>query len=601
MGRCISRILLAVIFLATLPVADGQTTDSSPPSTPEEATQKFEKAASESDPLQQNHGMFQWAFSLNEALVRRLLDGLKTKEDRVSGLMFTVLIARLASLDPRASVDYALSTTNPGLRTVAIAAAFSSWSRSESEAAFSYISKMPKGSSRQSAVAVSVMSLVNADPDKAVSLSKKYLTEEDTAPVEPILNMAAAKDDSQKAAESALLIRERDPRNSALYMAMRKWVAKDQPAALAWAESQRTQDNRELALSAVITFWSEQDPAAAARYLIRQPESDRRNLLLGNVISELLKKDGTAATTWIPQMPPGEAKARAIESTLEWWGKKDPKAAANFALTLPPEQINYSGMWHLLSPLVKADLPTAIAFAEKLPPGEQKGWAVRHIGGYWSEKDPRQAAEFCLRNGGGENVDDAICEVAENWVRKDFSEAKSYMESLPPGQVRVMFLRSLMRIWFGTDPKAAAAYASALSEANRRGSAYFIAYDWAKVDPTAAADWSLNLPEPNTRYQGAAFVFGNWLKADPYAASVWMGKLKSGPDRNRIIYYFAYDVAYLDPANAAKWAITIDEPELRDTTLFRVMQAWVRMDATAAKEWLRKAELDQEWKNQFLR
>lgn len=598
--KALFHLLVIVLLFLSGSVVYSQTAPP-PPATPEEVIQHFQKARADIDPLKQNYGMMQLAVGLDESLTRQTLDLLKSKKEPSLGMLYCLLISRLVEFNPRASVDYALVVPQDGLKSVTIAAAFTAWAPRDPEASLAFIAKMSTGSSRQYAVASAMNSLLRVDSEKAIRLGHQFLTEQDLAPLSHVISMAAAKSNPKKTAEEALLVKDRNSRANSLYGALREWTGKDRAAALAWAESLPEREDRDDAVGYVVRLWVEKDAPAAARYAVNLPDNESRTPVLSGVISEWCRTDRDAAVAWVTSLPKGKPKANAIEAIIQYWAPKDAQGAAAFALSQPLELLNTNAVMSLLEPLTKIDLNASIDFIQKLPPGDEQDWAIRTVGVKWSEKDPRAAAEFCKVNGSESTILNTMGGITDNWIKKDFSEAKLYMEMLPPGEARVGMLLSLMHHQFQTDPAGAAAYVKSLSEANRRGSAYYVAYTWFKVDPEAAADWTMTLPESKARYLGASQVLTDWTKKDPYKASLWLGKLTTGPDRNRVIYAFARKAAEVDPANAAKWAVTISEPDLKESTLFAVMQTWMRIDSDAAKSWLRGADLPQELKTRLVR
>ena len=71
-------------------------------------------------------------------------------------------------------------------------------------------------------------------------------------------------------------------------------------------------------------------------------------------------------------------------------------------------------------------------------------------------------------------------------------------------------------------------------------------------------------------------------------------ELPAGPDSDPARMTFARQVSDLDPESALRWAETISEPALRESTIDHVFGAWRARDAAAAQSFLQKATWPEE-------
>lgn len=587
-------------IILTAPVGQAQT-----PPTPVAAgdvEKKFRAAMAETDPLQRNMQMMQLAVAIDEPTARTVLDSTTSNPDPKMMMLRVLLISRLSSLNPTLGVDYALKVPGDDLgpRSVAISAAFNAWASKEPEKAIEYISKMPRGKSRQHAVAVAVQTALKADPVKATQLARALLTEDDLRDIAHLLSYANAENDSRKAAEDALKNQGPDARDNALYAALKVWTQKDRPAAMTWAQCLPKDNDRKRAMNLIVGFWSETDPPAAARFALNLSESDDSALLIHTIVSNWSKLDRPAAAAWIKAQPEGRFRLSAVEALLDDWSRTDVKAALAFAQSVGDSSLTFNALMRVLAPLVKSDLPAALDWLQKMPPGKSQDWAIRTVATEWAQQDPRAAAEFAKKNGSEDAILNTMSVIAEAWIKKNYNEAFAYMEALPPGEARNGMLSSILTQWMKTDPKAAIAYMEALSVDNRRGSAYLLAIDIAMVDPKAAAQWATTLPLYSSRMRALDAVLNQWNLTDPNGAAQWLGAREKGWERDNLTREFAKKIADQDPASAMKWASSIEDTDLRKISQFEVLQTWVRLDAATARAWLKTSDLPQETKDKFL-
>ncbi len=100
-------------------------------------------------------------------------------------------------------------------------------------------------------------------------------------------------------------------------------------------------------------------------------------------------------------------------------------------------------------------------------------------------------------------------------------------------------------------------------------------------EPEAMLDWmsgqnSSKLPD----------TLVSWAETDVNAAGTWLGEQEASPIRDKAIAAFAGKANKLDPEAAAVWTLEIQDESMRQNTLRRVVKKWKGMDSPAAEKWV---------------
>jgi hypothetical protein len=109
----------------------------------------------------------------------------------------------------------------------------------------------------------------------------------------------------------------------------------------------------------------------------------------------------------------------------------------------------------------------------------------------------------------------------------------------------------------------------------------------AAEDPGCWISWlSARFPEPSRNR--VRQLMKNWTRSDYPAATAWLGGIPDGPFRREATAVYAETVAPYYPAEAATWAITLDEGDKRTALLRRIHSSWQKKDAAGAAEFARQ-------------
>jgi hypothetical protein len=76
--------------------------------------------------------------------------------------------------------------------------------------------------------------------------------------------------------------------------------------------------------------------------------------------------------------------------------------------------------------------------------------------------------------------------------------------------------------------------------------------------------------------------------------------LGAGPSRDVAVSAYARRIVSSEPQNAAAWAETIENQNVRETQVTSIVSAWLRTDPTGAAAWLSHSSLSAEARARLL-
>jgi hypothetical protein len=188
--------------------------------------------------------------------------------------------------------------------------------------------------------------------------------------------------------------------------------------------------------------------------------------------------------------------------------------------------------------------------------------------------------------------------VINGWWRADPRAAEAYvashLDTLGPQTIMAM-----TRQLFNQDPQQAKDWVAGLERPEvRRSASYFIATQLVASDPKAAGDWATSLPR-EVRRAAIDGVINAWVRKDSQEAAQWLNTL-TGPPRDDAINAYSSAVAPRDPAAALIWAASVADEKMRETSMDRIAETWIRRNPTEARAWIQSSGLQDSEKTRLL-
>jgi hypothetical protein len=374
--------------------------------------------------------------------------------------------------------------------------------------------------------------------------------------------------------------------------------------------------------------------------------SERTRVLLGNiktvpfqelygVLMNCSAEERAQMAQQLADLPPGRESKVKISTFFKAWAHLDSIAAMTAAVSFKAAEARNSAMSAVIS---GSDGISAGALAgmidhlapETLPAVEKIKFLNRALS-KWSEVDPVAAAGFLDASpSAGKGLLGARVTIAGNWAESDPEAALAWVQTHAEGRELATVMSGVINGWWHTDPRAAEAYvashldtlgqqtiinltrqlisqdvqqakdwAAALPNVEaRRRTGYFIAAQLASSDPKAAGDWAASLPD-DVRRTVIDGVINTWIRKDPQEAAQWLNTL-AGPPRDEAVTAFSSAIAPKDPAAALTWAATVSDARLRDVSMQRIAEGWIRRNSTQARAWIQTSGLPDAEKTRLL-
>lgn len=279
-----------------------------------------------------------------------------------------------------------------------------------------------------------------------------------------------------------------------------------------------------------------------------------------HLIEQWAEIDPRAAIAFARTQLTGDRQAQAVSAVIAIWGKNDPAAA---------------WAW------VGKEMPTATYHFDTLLEvfGKQSTELAAQYAAQYAFSHPDAAIEVNLA---------ALMGVT---YRGDFSGALTFIKTNAPLDpvLRANLNNFLAGQWGRVAPTAAAAWVMSLPEGTERAQALIgLGESWSDVDPAGAAAFASNLPEGESRSLAMRQAIGKWVTADPNAAREWVMKSNATQDFDTALEAIATQNNFMsrEPAHAAVWATGIFDEKLRAKTLGTVLFNWYMVDQKAATAYL---------------
>ena len=252
-----------------------------------------------------------------------------------------------------------------------------------------------------------------------------------------------------------------------------------------------------------------------------------------------------------------------VSEALAGWAIRDSEAAIAWAEKNHPD--NADGNNPLLIGIVKGlaetNLQNADALMKSLPSGSAR----------W------QASTFLAQEYSKGSIEDAV-----RWA-ESYPDDDSRMRETIVGQVGANLAKR--------DLQATAAWASTMQNepAAERVMENVITH-WVSQSPEEAAQWVNNLEESHQKTFAMRALANRWAIKDPVATAEWINQLPSSANSDLAINEFVNRIRLQDPEGAAGWANSIQDEELREKALKRVIDGWKETAEPSQLEMWKKAQ-----------
>jgi hypothetical protein len=257
----------------------------------------------------------------------------------------------------------------------------------------------------------------------------------------------------------------------------------------------------------------------------------------------------------------------------------------------------YDVITNLYQKWVEIDPEAALQHAESLA-GKDRKTALNAVLSAWAVKKPHEVIAWIEENGAGESFQSPVYAALRAIAREDPEEAINLIsanKALRGGgralgsDGRVVSMAQvdpgfLYGIWAEKDPRAAAAKALSIPNAQERGNAIrSLAREWSGQDPLAAWEWAEAIESPRMREDLLEMIIGSVMaEGDTRQAIALLGGMPTGKGRSGALDKIATHLAVSDPRSAFDFVKSQIQTSGDEEAYSSVLSQWARTDPTRA-------------------
>jgi hypothetical protein len=255
----------------------------------------------------------------------------------------------------------------------------------------------------------------------------------------------------------------------------------------------------------------------------------------------------------------------------------------------------------LMDVSARADPAAALAWAQQLPNEADRNTAIETTLNELSSREPKRAIEMAKTALVGPARERAVARALQILASTDPVAASKLISELPPGETQTMTAGTIARGLALQDVNAAVAWVRTLTiDFSQWIALNNVLTVWAQKDPAAAMRYVLDLP-PGQGQEFAATHLASLIGANHQDAIAWAEALPPDTTRAATFAMIASIWAQRAPADAVRWAASLNEDPQAPNAIGGAYSYWLLQDATAARAWLETAAIPKETKAQLMR
>lgn len=604
-------------------------------------------------------------------LVADLADAQASTPGYAYTLEISTACSRWAAIDPDAALRFVLSAKQASFRNAAITSLLAGIAVDNPELAQAKLASIRDPQLRASARTGLCNALATSQPDAWLAMIKDDPSLARNVSLTGIVGEWAIDDPEAAAKRIAQL--PSSVRGDGISSLAKIWASKDSNAALAWANSLTDGSQRNKALGAIAGGMAAHDPDGALATLEGMSAAARRTGL-ASIFQTLADQDFGSAIDRANSLSDPTDQRNAIlmligrSSSGDYYYGRDAGQIASVIAKLPAGMLREQALDQLGSRLASAsreecetilqgyseaerqkveknmvqsmsyyDPTRALEIYDSLPTGKADSYAIQSIFSSLASKDPEAAIKLALSRKNPAEQTRAVSIALAHMTASNPESAQRQFAALPAGPTRDAALQSMASSWGSSDADAAQQWASSLPAEERTKATLTlipsmarndpeaaasaitpflsdssknpdisnavsqISSKWAAQDPTAATKWAATLPEGNVKDSTLQSIAYSWCNQDPDGAGKWIDSMPDGKTRDNAVQAMISNTQQNDPATAYRWAESINDDSQRYSAINNVISNWSGSDPAAAKAAALKADLTQEQRDGLLK
>ena len=269
-------------------------------------------------------------------------------------------------------------------------------------------------------------------------------------------------------------------------------------------------------------------------------------------------------------IPDSIEKRDMISNLVQNWAHRDWRSAVAWLDTRLPHTETTNLRGNLIGMIFQQSGPEpAVQFFHQLSPGDQQ-IGIDSLASSWGRQDPLGFVSWALELESTELWEKALSRVGDRWADVDIEGSRYFSDSLPEGNMKHDFQRSIGRRLAVTDPIRAIEYALSIQDTNTSRNVENTALArWAKTEPKGAMDYlrEVYVADEMRLMHGAMSVANAWGRANPEEAINYFQTIDSELTRREASVAVVNQWANQDLASAVRFATEGASENTRDYVL----------------------------------
>jgi hypothetical protein len=485
-----------------------------------------------------------------------------------------VLLTRYAELDPKAAVAAAA-----GFDAELRAPLYAAWAMADPASALAALAAIEDRAVARTIAAALVPALGGDDHAVREVAAAVPFGVESSVWADALTARASAAPAS--AFRQAIALTDLAARSQALEGIAQRWALLDARAAIATADEISDSSVRQPFLAYVARVWARSDPDASLAYLKSLGPNARPDVLMPvglqvaqmrpREILELVNSLGTPASMSL--------RMTAIQTLAN----QDPSLALREADTLPTGGQRENVLAMIARSYGARDPDAALEWARASGDSSRMSGVLQGI----AQRDPARAFDLAVALESPQQRALAVQSVVMTAGLPTAGNATAIADrvlALADAELRSNTLRSMLGMWSGMAPDAAAEWLMAHQISDVPGSYQQVAQQLARNNPTRATDYTTRVP-PAARSEWIQGVAAGFAQTDPQAATEWLAQYRGDPVYSRAVGSVAAGLALTDAPAAARLLATATDPTAATQGAYVVAMQWAQRDPHAAATW----------------
>jgi hypothetical protein len=214
--------------------------------------------------------------------------------------------------------------------------------------------------------------------------------------------------------------------------------------------------------------------------------------------------------------------------------------------------------------------------------------AINRTSAAWAAEDLDGVIEWAAGLENRQDLATALDGITWTWAQKDPTAVYEYATQIEDEFLRNQMFLSTAKMTSHQDPVGTTEWAASFPTGSqeREQALSYSLFQWASKDVMGAVDFALELEDPKVRDSSLLSVARSWAVQDPAAATEWIESFENESARRQAWATSARQWAEKDPAGLASWMAGRSLEEVQGHVMRQVVGTIGRDDPQQAQDWI---------------